>query len=101
MQSSLLVPVHRLSERPCPYGCHADHHGELPGERSHSVEIATIPVDGEGAVCVDFTARDGERPEVVVHDQDGNELRIPEYVAVAVGNAILAAASGISWAAVA
>ncbi|MEU6781531.1 hypothetical protein ABZ912_20185 [Nonomuraea angiospora] len=94
-----LVPAQRPAEQPCPRGCHSDHAGELPGEWSHGVAIATIRTDDGGTVCVDRTQRDGEQPEVVVQDQDGNELRIPEYVAVAVGNAI--AAAGISWAAVA
>lgn len=95
MNSSALIPA----QRPCPRGCRSDHHGEMPGERSHSVEVATIRTD-DGVVCVDLSVRDGEAPEVVVRDLDGNELRIPEYVSVAVGNAVLAAA-GISWAAVA
>jgi hypothetical protein len=100
MKSSVLIPAQRPAERPCPRGCHSDHCGELPGERSHSVDIATIPFDGDGVLCVDFAVRDGERPEVVVYDRDGAEVRIPEHVAVAVGNAILAAA-GMSWAAAA
>lgn len=94
-QSIYAVPFQR-SDSSCPYRCTADHHGELPGERSHSVAIATIRT-ADGVVCVDLSQRDGEAPEVVVHDQDGAEVRIPEYVARAVGNAV-AAAAGTSWA---
>jgi hypothetical protein len=96
MQSTLDIPRQRLGERPCPIGCDADHHGELPGERSHHVEVATIRTS-DGVLCVDLSVRDGEQPEVVLHDSDGGEIRVPEYVALAVGNAVLAAA-GCSWA---
>ena len=92
---TLTIPFHR-AEKPCPPNCHGDHYGDLPGERSHSVEIATIRLDDGGTVCVDRSQRDGEPPEVVVQDQDGNELRFPEYVAQAVGRAV--AAAGMSWA---
>lgn len=95
--TSTFIPRQRPAERPCPIGCAADHHGELPGERDHSAPIANIRTP-DGMLCVTVTARDGEQPEVLLHDQDGNELRIPEDVAVAVGNAI-ASSAGSLWAA--
>lgn len=90
-QSMTLVRPHS-TERPCPTSCVADHGSDA----AHTVEIATIRTDDGGTVCVDRTQRDGEPPEVVVYDQDGNELRLPEYVAAAVGRAVSAA--GASWA---
>lgn len=89
--TTTLVPPPRPAERPCPIGCTADHHGELPGMRDHWTPVATIRTP-DGVLLVDLSARDGEQPLVVVHDQDGNELRIADDLAVSVGNAILAAA---------
>lgn len=100
MHSTVTIPRQRPAERPCPPGCIADHAGELPGERHHTVEVATIRLDDGGRLCVDLSVRDGDQPEVVLHDSDGGEIRLPEYAALAVGNAI-AKAAGISWAAVA
>ncbi|MET8864709.1 hypothetical protein ABZW11_17365 [Nonomuraea sp. NPDC004580] len=92
MRNSMTLVRPHETERPCPAGCVADH----STESAHTVEVATIRTDDGGTVCVDRTQRDGEPPEVVVHDEDGNELRLPEYVAVAVGRAVSAA--GTSWA---
>lgn len=93
-QSTVLIPRQRPAERPCPIGCHADHYGELPGERSHSAPIANIRT-ADGMLCVTLTVRDGEQPEVLLHDEDGNEVRIPEYVVVAVSEAIASSAPSL------
>jgi len=98
MQSTTLIrPTQLAPGRPCPIGCHRDHHGELPGERTHSAAIANIRTP-DGMLCVTLTARDGEQPAVLLHDMDGNEVRIPEHVATAVSNAI-ASGAGTLWAA--
>ncbi|MEU4576572.1 hypothetical protein [Nonomuraea sp. NPDC023979] len=91
--TTLLRPV----ERPCPRGCRADHHGELPGERDHCVEVATIRLDDGSAMRIDMLVRDGEAPVLVVRDPDDNEVRIPDYVAAAFSGAIAEAAM-LSWA---
>lgn|SRR5690606_2182660 len=96
-KSMTLVPAQRPAERPCPRGCRADHHGELPGDRRHLVEIATIRLDDGGTVCVDLAVTDGESAELVVHDRDGNEVRVPDHVMAAFSGAV-AEAAGLSWA---
>lgn len=90
--AALRIPAQRPTEQPCPPYCSEDHHGEPPGMRSHWGIGASVHLPDGTVLLADVNARDGMPAEVVLHDSDGHERRLPPSDAIAYGQAIIAAA---------
>ena len=91
-----LIPRQRQPEPACQVlGCVSDHHGEQPGQYSHWVDGQTVDT-AAGVLLVDLNMVDGGRPQLVLHDSDGeHERRLAAVEALAYGTAIIAAASAL------
>ncbi|WP_345562791.1 hypothetical protein [Nonomuraea rosea] len=89
------IPAQRRAGPICPPFCTELHFDELPGERSHYGAGSIVRLPNGTILAVDVHADDGQPPEIVLHDSDGNTRHVPTEQAEQYALAILCQ---IAWA---